>query len=586
MAARKKSPNHALSSLLDLATIKSLAGSAYYERGRRYFESRAVGSLTEYRGTITAIVQGTTTYKVRFQADRGALSFSCTCPLGIDGDFCKHCVAAALAWLDAAKHGGVTTLDDLEGMVWGMSKDDLARIVLNHAVKNSEFRSHVLAAAARHAGGTALMPHYRKLVKDATEIGDDGYGEYLDYGGMPDYSESIRDLVATLDDLLTDKAQGPAVMELAMYAIERVEWAMEHSDDEAGYFDAMLGDLADLHLRACRIAKPDPIELATQLFKLEMEGEWDTFSGAYGRYNSVLGLRGREHYRALAEREWKKAKPLGSNSGPAYGLERYRVTLIMETIARTSGNLKELVDILRKDLSTAHQYLRIAEACHDAKQDDLALQWAEDGLQRFPTGTDQRLLDFLVDEYARRKMTAKMMAVAWQRFDELPSLMTYESLLKHVSGVKQKQIWRTKALDTLRARAHARKEGKRDEYGLGFSTARLLIEIHLSENHDADAWNTALELGCDNELWLRLAAARATHHPEDALAVYRSQVDERLPQAGGYELTVDLLKKIRPLMVRLGRADEFNAWIDELWVTWKRRRSFMALLGEAFGGTV
>ena len=29
-----------------------------------------------------------------------SLVFSCDCPLGLDGEFCKHCVAAGLAWLD------------------------------------------------------------------------------------------------------------------------------------------------------------------------------------------------------------------------------------------------------------------------------------------------------------------------------------------------------------------------------------------------------------------------------------------------------------------------------------------------------
>src|SRR4051812_46854335 len=101
MAARRKSPNLSLSSLIDPATIKSLAGSTYYERGRRYFQDKAVRSLTEYQGTVTARVVGTAPYKARFRVDGGSLSFSCTCPLGIDGDFCKHCVAAALAWLDA-----------------------------------------------------------------------------------------------------------------------------------------------------------------------------------------------------------------------------------------------------------------------------------------------------------------------------------------------------------------------------------------------------------------------------------------------------------------------------------------------------
>ena len=51
---------------------------------------------------LTAVVEGTTAYSVRVRVsdDPNGLDGACTCPVGDGGGFCKHCVAAALAWLE------------------------------------------------------------------------------------------------------------------------------------------------------------------------------------------------------------------------------------------------------------------------------------------------------------------------------------------------------------------------------------------------------------------------------------------------------------------------------------------------------
>jgi uncharacterized Zn finger protein len=76
-----------------------LAGKTYFERGEGYHRGGHVSALVEHEGVIVAKVAGTEDYRVRLWAEDG-LAFSCDCPLGLDGEFCKHCVAAGLAWLD------------------------------------------------------------------------------------------------------------------------------------------------------------------------------------------------------------------------------------------------------------------------------------------------------------------------------------------------------------------------------------------------------------------------------------------------------------------------------------------------------
>ena len=90
--------------------LRALAGGLSYSRGEEYFESGLVGPVSEKNGVIAAKVHGSHTYESRLKLvteSRGktSLDHSCSCPVGQDGDFCKHAVALGLAWLD--KNGEV-----------------------------------------------------------------------------------------------------------------------------------------------------------------------------------------------------------------------------------------------------------------------------------------------------------------------------------------------------------------------------------------------------------------------------------------------------------------------------------------------
>ena len=51
-----------------------------------------VKALAEEEGTVKAKVQGTRPYRVELWIEEGDLEYSCTCPVGADGEFWKQCV--------------------------------------------------------------------------------------------------------------------------------------------------------------------------------------------------------------------------------------------------------------------------------------------------------------------------------------------------------------------------------------------------------------------------------------------------------------------------------------------------------------
>src|SRR5215471_2813609 len=124
------------------AVIRRLAGAQSYQRGLDYFSHGHVESLEETAGGIRALVRGNQDYAVTLTSDEGVLDYSCDCPIGSDGAFCKHCVAVALAWLNrndgpakppARRKAKELTLADAGKVLRVEDKEALVRMMLDWA---------------------------------------------------------------------------------------------------------------------------------------------------------------------------------------------------------------------------------------------------------------------------------------------------------------------------------------------------------------------------------------------------------------------------------------------------------------------
>ena len=88
--------------LITEQTLEELAGDRSFEHGRDYLHRGAVVRLRVDASRITARVAGSETYTTKLWIDEGELGYDCSCPIGEEGEFCKHLVATALAWLNHA----------------------------------------------------------------------------------------------------------------------------------------------------------------------------------------------------------------------------------------------------------------------------------------------------------------------------------------------------------------------------------------------------------------------------------------------------------------------------------------------------
>ncbi|MEO6423478.1 MAG: DUF6880 family protein [Candidatus Nitrotoga sp.] len=565
--------------------IKKLAGAAYYARGKGYFEQGLVRSLDENDDEITAYVEGTYEYEVRLWEENNELCYECSCPVGQDYEFCKHCVAVGLAVLaqdvpenqNASKKKPSST-NDIRNYLETLEPETLMGIITDACKHDKRLRERLLLAARGRGNANAAI----KAWKDALNRAMVTRG-YVDYREMRSFAAGIQEVIDALAAWIPGGRAAQAV-DLAEYAADKVEKLIEECDDSNGELSDLLESIGELHLAACKKARPDPAELAGRLLNYELHGDLDTFFHAVERYADVLGEQGIAEYRRLAEMEWKKIPALPPGDKGAWDGSRYRITNVMEALAKQSGNLEELVAVKSRNLTKELRFLNIAEIYRNAKNRDKALEWAERGLAAFPVKTDVCLRDFLIEEYLHRGLGEKAIVLSWAQFEENPYLESYIKLNKITYELNDWPVWRDKALAHVRNRiAQTYSERSKLRYGKAEAPDQSpLVEILLWEKDAEAAWQEAKAGICHERLWLQLADVRAKEHPEDAIAVYQRQVAHLVLQTNNqsYAEAITLVKKIKPLLARCRGASSVGDYFAELRVTFKAKRNFMKMLDQ------
>ena len=571
---------------LNIRKLRRLAGDLWFARGEAYFQEGRVSELREHQGKLTARIRGTRNYSVKLWTDEGGLQSSCSCPLGDDEQFCKHCVAVALAWIEDPEldknngsRTGASSESDLLTFLEAQQKDTLVQMLLREASENQPLRERLRLEAARQNPAGIDLTVYRQLIAKATRTGG-----FVDYHSAHRYARRVDQAIDSISALLDD-GHADAVVQLTEYSLTKLEKAIQHIDDSDGNMGDLLGRLQDLHYGASLRAGEDPEVLARRLFAWEIKSEWDTFSAASETYADVLGERGLAEYRRLAEAKWKQVPALapGEDDVEKYG-KRFRVTKIMEVLARQTGDPEALVAVKSRDLSHPYSFLEIAEIYRGARKNDKALEWAEKGVEGF-TKTDSRLSDFLAEEYQNRGRHAEAMNLIWAQFAESPQLDNFQKLQTHALGAKRVSEWpgwREKALahlrKTIEKEKHERSKAHWNWAGHGEDHSRL-VHIFLWEKRYEDAWHEA-SAGGSGTLWLQLAIVLEKGHPEKALTIYQELIAPTIAPSNNYayEEAIKLLCKVRTLMVRLGRADEVDDYFVASRVEYKRKRNFIKLL--------
>ncbi|CAG9173466.1 hypothetical protein LMG23992_02461 [Cupriavidus laharis] len=581
-----------LAEILTLDEIQSLADAKTFARGLAYFHDGAVSRLEEGEGTVRASVRGTRPYRVELAvADDGELAYVCNCPVGDDGIFCKHAVSVALSWLENSgeevfhaekdtqqkpRKKRKTYAELIREYVETLDKSELQELLLEAADLDLTLRDKLLLAA-RTAQATDL-PSMKAAVRQATRI-----SRALDWREADAYGEGLMSLA----DMLRERLAGPhavQVVELSELAIAGAENSLGQIDDSNGGVMPGILELASVHLDACKQTGPDPVKLAERLFRLQTEGEWDTFYNVLPAYEEPLGKSGLRRYRQLVSEAWETLPVLGpaNEFRQSFDSRRMRLEQAMLALAELDGDVDALIGICAKDLSSPYRFLQIAELCVKHGRPDDGLEWAERGLKESGTNVDPRLLDFCVDAYLRRKEFDRANALAWRRFEMRPMADAFPALMKVATATGKLDEVREHALEHLRALITKEESTARSKrHGWQTPTRTELVKIFLSENKNDVAWDAFMGGPTSTQLWPRMAAVRGKTHPHDAIALYR----QLLPVAADsgtrnarYDEAFEIVRAIGSLRAKMGERTEFTRELDEIRTTYRAKRNFIKLL--------
>ncbi|HXF64007.1 MAG TPA: SWIM zinc finger family protein, partial [Caldilineaceae bacterium] len=167
------------------ATVREMASAEVFRRGRSYFRSGHVKSLVRRGAAIEAAVKGSMPfpYQVVLEpSSGGGVLARCTCPYVEEGwgGWCKHAVAAALAYLERGDQLPVkptleetlaaTPADHLRRLLleWGRGSPELAqRIELWLARIQAQEEALRAAAGLAAADPTGEIEHFVQRLRTA-----------------------------------------------------------------------------------------------------------------------------------------------------------------------------------------------------------------------------------------------------------------------------------------------------------------------------------------------------------------------------------------------------------------------------------
>ncbi len=535
-----------LKALLTASRIRSLASPTTIQRGQDYYARNRVQSLSNTFTGIRAYILGQRVYSVELSAIGKELDFDCTCPIGEQGDFCKHCVAVAIAFLNDPPPEDVFPIEELRAQLTAEPPARLAELILEWAADNEQLQNSLYSYQAVLAGPDAAIAALRRaLVKALRESPHD----------FPTYAEAVHTALDPIEKLLPTAPD--SVIEICEEAAKALIPASEYADEDDEDFELLQDRIEDIHRDAALLAKPNPVQLAQRLFQLETTSSQYLFCDAAEAYKEVLGPTGLAAYRDLAE-----------NATFARPGERDR---ILESIARATGRLEDLIAVLARDLSTPDRFIRIVIACRQADNPPQALTWAERGHKLYPSSAALR--EVLAQEYHQANRPADALKLIWKTYAESPGLPLYEVLKSHAERANDWPEHRDRALGLIRSKIAA-SQGKQDH--------SALVEILLAENNQEEAWREAQAAGCASYLWLQLAEAREKKHPGDAAPIYLKRADEELARVrnSNYDVPIALLLHAAKLLKKIGALPHFHRHLAALREQHKSKRKFIELLNK------
>ncbi len=569
-----------MSDLKKIVTRKALreeAGTTYFGRGLDYFKSGYVKKLEVHGNRIEGSVRGNRLYHCSIECDIDADGFygECSCPLGDDGEFCKHLVALGLAFVNGFETPAPSAKQPdfkLAKFLQERSREELVAL-LNGAAKQypdllEYFRMSYLPEASE-ALRKELTQKIDRLLELAEECDYEDCYDYDEQYEIEQDEERLRQELKQLTDTMARMFSGTnaaMVMELAEYAIEEaIRRDLQSEDACAGLISEMLS----FYFKAVKRGLGKTADIAENMIEWEPLDSWGAMSQV-GRYLMEAPARIEKAWNTAALRLWREMPVLGMKDQRMTSTQRSIIEKRLLQYARINSDSGLELEILQHNQSTEEHVLALGELLIRLNRREELPDYLREAFRHFPRSCDIR--QNLVEELVHVKKYSEAMEIAWRYFEENPNCSGgYQFLHSAARSCRQGREFLEKALAYI--------EKNRD----GIASRSTRIDILICEKEYARALEIAESGLCSHDSLFRLASALAKTRPNASARLVKRPLEQFLKEVGDkfYEKSVAALKLYRQYLVAAGHPEQFQAECLAIRQQYKKRRKFIALLDRA-----
>ncbi len=565
-------------------TISDWVGSRSFQRGHSYFKGEAILDPCLQGNTLKAWCQGSRPQPYRLWvagSAEGIKEAHCSCPVG-GGGRCKHVGALLLTWLhhpDAFR-----AVEEPNAILEQRSKSELIALIQQMLEVQPNLETLLESALPGDSrSGTLVNPEsYRQRAAVAFRSSFDDWG----WSGTVD----IDIVLGSGDNFLaqSDYANAGIVYQaVAQEMFEHLEMVL-HEDDE--YLYEVVNRCVQ-GLGNCLAAGGGDAAAREKA----LQGLWSIYRsdldyGGYGLGDDAVDLM-LEHADA-AEKSliagWVRAvMPAATSRYNSYQHRAYGGFLLaLEAdhldddafleICRASGRLDDLVNRLLT-LGRLDEALAEAGRAGDVALLTLAGIFSAHGdgrkleplvAGRIETTHHQGLMAWLKHQHEERGELAEALVLAQRVLAQRPGLIAYQDVRELCQRLG---IWQASRSKLLAEWTAAR------EYG-------LLTDIYLEEGEVDLALKSVRQYEQISRYYagdrlLRVAQAAAATRPQDAVEIYRKQVEKLIEDRGRrrYQEACIHLTTMRDLYRQMSREP---AWTDFMAALRERHRRLSALQDE------
>lgn len=462
--------------ILSEATFQTLAGDEAYARGLDYYNNGHVGALNTNGSQINVEVQGTETYHVVLHHTARQFDGSCNCKASDNFDFCKHCVAASLAYYYQTQTNQEVAdnshqdpvLPFLNSFTKPQLIDELNRLLQADKVLHDHWRLR-----AEIAGGSLGASDIRKRITQAIPYKPSGLWRYTEVAA---YFTSAEQNLRALEPAVLALSSQDAI-KLVLYGVERLEKTLETIDDSGGH----RSDLETLLVGQFHRIFSDPswrdeeqIGLLTKLV-LSEKFKYSLLNLPEAAAKAMNAEAIKSLYEKLRQ-TWNKLTP--PNKDELLQSSSYtRLEALLLDNARQQNDTELELEILAKGAVDTDRCLKLVEICIGYSKLEDAEKWLEyaSKVQHLKPYDVAAIETQQISLWLAKQDYANALTAQWGRFEESEEPEDLVPVLKTAHKLDKRKEYLDRAISLLDNKIEPHVNSPRNR-----QRAENLVQIYLA----------------------------------------------------------------------------------------------------------